>query len=787
MFLEMDLMEISIMLHVGIVLVLLWMLSHFNSCHPVAYFVSLIYLYLVHERYVMRLRKKLEFEGKRQSFRRRVLSDSESVRWLNHAVEKMWPICMEQIASQKILLPIIPWFLEKYKPWTAKKAVVQHLYLGRNPPLFTEMRVLRQCSDDDHLVLELGMNFLTADDMSAILAVKLRKRLGFGMWAKLHITGMHVEGKVLIGVKFLRQWPFLGRLRICFAEPPYFQMTVKPIFTHGLDVTELPGIDGWLDKLLSIAFEQTLVKPNMLVVDVEKFASPQRENWFSVDEKQTLAHAKVEIIEASDMKPSDLNGLADPYVKGQFGPFRFRTKTHKKTLSPKWYEEFMIPVCSWVTPNVLIIEVLDKDRFVDDTLGKCTVNISDFRSGQRHDMWLPLQNIKMGRLHLAITVLEDSTKGSDDAVDAEALNKEDTQNSFATKTADKGSFSPISSKKFPNLPDHFESINVEGQLPNLLDHFEPINVEGQQETGIWVQHPGCEVSQTWEPRKGKARSIETQIHRVPNDSFGSNLSAVSGSPKSDRSSAEENPDAKNRVNRVKQGLRKISSVFQRSPKSEGHSGSLVEVVQSPHANLRAVNDKEVLVKFVVDGNSGPSSDKVSNEGSLSPAGSSPENPSRVKDMAKSILKHAEKSARSIKHVLSRKRSKKSRDPSFVVEQEFSIESDSSDDESSSSLEVKRIPVVSNPMSSSCGNEDTHDTQEHVILTDSSNQVDPAINVEGQLEKMSVEGPNEIDDDEVTKLIKLGNGLIESPKPNPPEGYLKCEKKVEDNPKTDTKV
>lgn len=40
------------------------------------------------------------------------------------------------------------------------------------------------------------MNFLSADDMSAILAVKLRKRLGFGMWAKLHITGMHVEGKV---------------------------------------------------------------------------------------------------------------------------------------------------------------------------------------------------------------------------------------------------------------------------------------------------------------------------------------------------------------------------------------------------------------------------------------------------------------------------------------------------------------------------------------------------------------------------------------------------------------
>ncbi|XVE63261.1 hypothetical protein DITRI_Ditri07aG0005900 [Diplodiscus trichospermus] len=767
----MGLMEISIMHHVGIVLVLLWMLSHFNLCHPVAHFVSLIYLYLVHERYVMRLRKNLEFEEKRQSFRRRVLSDSESVRWLNYVAEKMWPICMEQIASQKILLPIIPWFLEKYKPWTAKKAVVQHLYLGRNPPLLTDIRVLHQCFDDDHLVIELGLNFLTADDMSAILAVKLSKRLGFGMWTKLHITGMHVEGKVLVGVKFLRQWPFLGRLRVCFSEPPYFQMTAKPIFTHGLDVTELPGIAGWLDKLLSIAFEQTLVEPNMLVVDVQKFASPHPENWFSVEEKQPLAHAKVEVIEASDMKPSDLNGLADPYVKGQLGPYRFRTKTHKKTLSPKWHEEFMIPVCTWETPNILIIEVRDKDYFVDDTLGDCTVNISYFRDGKRHDMWLPLQNIKMGRLHLAVTVIEDNIKGMDDAVDAEALDNEDIQISSSIKAVDKGSFSPTSSNKSPNLPDHFE----------------PINVEGQQDTGIWVHQPGNEVSQTWEPRKGKARSLETLIHRVPNDSFGSTISAASGSPKSDRSSAEENPDAKHRVNRVKRFFRKIGSVFKKSPKNEGQSGSLGEVVQSRHANLRAVNNKEVLVKLVVDDNVfGPSSDKVSNKGSLSPTESNPESSTRMKDMAKSILKPAGKSAHSIKYVLSCKGSKKSRDQPAVVEQDFSIESDSSDDESLSPPIVERISVVSNPLSSSSGNDDTH---EHAILTDSVNQVDPAINIEAQVEKGSVEGPNEIadEDDEVISPVKLGNGLIESPKSKPSEGNFECEKKVEDTLQTDTKV
>lgn len=52
--------------------------------------------------------------------------------------------------------------------------------------------------------------------------------------------------QVLIGLKFLRKWPFLGRLRLCFVEAPFFQVTVKPIFSHGLDVTEIPGISGWV-------------------------------------------------------------------------------------------------------------------------------------------------------------------------------------------------------------------------------------------------------------------------------------------------------------------------------------------------------------------------------------------------------------------------------------------------------------------------------------------------------------------------------------------------------------
>ncbi|XP_051151862.1 C2 domain-containing protein At1g53590-like [Andrographis paniculata] len=594
--------DATILHHVCIVFASLWFLNYLNYCSPVAYFLAFIYLYLVHDGYVVKLRKKLQFEESRDANQRRVLVDSESVRWLNLAIEKIWSICMEEIVSQKILLPIVPWFLKKYKPWTAKDIDVQHLYLGRSPPIFTEMRVRHNVAGDDHLVLELGMNFRTADDMSAILGVKLRRRLGFGMLAKLHLLGMHIEGKVLVGIKFLRGWPFIGRLRVCFAGPPYFQMTVKPIFTHGLDVTELPGIAGWIDNLLALVFEQTLVEPNMLVVDVEKFVSPQPgESWFSVDAKEPIAHAVVEVLEAADMKPSDMNGLADPYVKGKLGPYRFRSKTKKKTLAPKWREEFKIPICTWDTLNMLMIEVHDKDHIFDDKLGDCCVNVNELRDGQRHDMWLPLQNIKTGRLHLAVTVLEENgeKQGALSTTEVNGDHKEipfeadSSQKDYKGDLSQGGSFSSRTSEK----------------SPKVADKFEPINIEGQTETGIWIHHPGSEVVQVWQPRKGKNRHLDShklvgQVQVDVADSQGSFKSKGAGSGPIDGSSTDESTEStkSNSKNSFRRGLSKIGSMFHRSPrdKDKPTSPREEELEPSPRDNILASDDKEVGVKLILD-------------------------------------------------------------------------------------------------------------------------------------------------------------------------------------------
>ncbi|CAN1301503.1 C2 domain-containing protein At1g53590 [Linum perenne] len=726
----MDLGEMSIMYHVVIVLFMLFLLSSFDLTHPFAFFLSLIYLYMVHDRYLTKLRKKLQYEETKQANSKRVLSDSETVRWLNHAVEKIWPICMEDITSQKFLLPIIPWFLEKYKPWTAKKAVVQHLYMGRDPPILTDMRVLRQCTGDDHLALEMGLRFCTADDMSAILSVKLRRMLGFGMWTKLHITGLQVEGKVLVGIKFLRRWPFIGRLRLCFAEPPYFQMTVKPIFTHGVDVTVLPGIAGWLEKLLSMAFEQTLVQPNMLVADVEKFVSPCEESWFSVHEKKPIAYAKLEVIEASDMKPSDLNGLADPYVKGKLGPYGFRTKTQWKTLAPKWLEEFEIPIVTWESPNAIAIEVCDKDHFIDDSLGNCTVNINDLRDGERHDMWLPLQNIKIGRLHLALTVHEVKEVLSLIYQEGEDLNKQDVHESFANDTVNRSSFSSMTSEV----------------SEKVADNFEPINIEGQQETRVWIHHPGAEVSQTWEPRKGKTRQVEyTRNGKALGDSFGSSIS--SGVQCNDSSSTDEATEGIKPGNRLRRGLRKITEALRKIPKDDSNPGSYEEAVHSPCANIRAVvnNQKEGGVKFVVeDSLSGRIHGQDSKQLLSSLDLSSIDSPGRgnKKEKAKCILKHMEKSARSLKHMLSRKGSRHSRgDPQLGAGLEMDTKFDTSDDndkeESVPSVQPHRRPNVVNPVKQCYGSNDDSDNAK-----EKSTKVGPIENVTTSEEQSDVNNGEE---------------------------------------------
>ncbi|BAD81628.1 C2 domain-containing protein-like [Oryza sativa Japonica Group] len=612
----MDAGELPIVYHIGIVLAALWAAGSLGFRHSVLFLLAFLYLYMVNARCAMKLRKRIQHEEMKSAYQRRLLSDAESVRWLNYAIKKMWPICMEKIVSQ-LLRPIIPWFLDKFKPWTVSKAGVQELYMGRNSPLFTSMRVLPETSDDDHLVLEIGMNFLSAEDMSAVLSMQLHKSVGLGMTANMHLTSMHVEGKILVGVKFVRSWPFLGRVRLCFVEPPYFQMTVKPLIGHGLDVTEFPGISGWLDKLMDTAFGQTLVEPNMLVIDVEKFVStPSDNDWFSIEERPPVAYVKLEILEGSDMKPSDMNGLSDPYVKGRLGPFKFQTQIQKKTLSPKWFEEFKIPITSWESLNELAMEVCDKDHMFDDSLGTCTIDIHELRGGQRHDKWISLKNVKKGRIHLAITVEDISEeKGLE-----ESSRKVDAELPISTS---------VNKFNADELPD-------EKQV--LVDEVEHINIDGQEQPGgLYVHRPGTGVPKTWESRKGRARNPDTEIYKEVDKSKDAPTPKSSGQGGFFGSFFRKS---------LKKGsFHDIDPGIPTTPGPQSATELDPKIPQTPRPNLKEAGEKRTSIKIVVDEDAKPTRSAGDAE-------------NLTEDVAKVMEKNAGEPGRSLTSILSRKISRK---------------------------------------------------------------------------------------------------------------------------------
>lgn len=353
----------------------------------------------------------------------------------------------------------------------------------------------------------------------------------------------------------------------------------------------------------------------------------------------------------------------------------------------------------------------------------------------------------------------------------------------------------------------------------MPDEFEPINIEGQQQTGIWVHHPGSNVSQTWEPRKREGRRPELEVRKEDNDSMNSPGSIAAGSGQCDSSSESDNP-ARNKLHplgAIKRGLQKIGSVFQRSPRNvkgpiNERLKNIGEVAPSPHINVHAIGEKEVGVKLVYEddnsgavldqksekehgkkeivvnyvlddgnsgaiedrksdkengekeigvnfvsdnNNSGPVEDQKSGEGSLIREKGDAGIPS--KGRMRGILKQAGRSAQSLKHTLSRKDTYKSNE---VPKPSAVTTADISvKDSLSSSEECSPSEEISIESSSAVGsNKESPSHNEETVETVSS--ASPRVIKEPAVRKVSFQG--EVTDANVAvNRESLANKIVSS--------------------------
>lgn len=112
----------------------------------------------------------------------------------------------------------------------------------------------------------------------------------------------------------------------------------------------------------------------------------------------------VRLVEAKNLERADFwTRSSDPYVIFVFGSCSSKSKTIKRNLNPVWNEVFGFKIEENNANAVLSMIVFDFDNFTpDDFIGSSEIDLSQLERGKLYDLWVSLDNVKTGQVHLQI-------------------------------------------------------------------------------------------------------------------------------------------------------------------------------------------------------------------------------------------------------------------------------------------------------------------------------------------------------------------------------------------------
>ncbi|KAJ7294164.1 hypothetical protein O6H91_Y274600 [Diphasiastrum complanatum] len=113
---------------------------------------------------------------------------------------------------------------------------------------------------------------------------------------------------------------------------------------------------------------------------------------------------KVIVLEGRNLAPKDRTGKSDPYLRIQYGKVIRKTKAIAQTLNPTWNESFEFQEMS--DEDYLKLKCYDQDFFTnDENMGIARINLQILEVGVAKDVWVPLEKIETGEIHLKIELL----------------------------------------------------------------------------------------------------------------------------------------------------------------------------------------------------------------------------------------------------------------------------------------------------------------------------------------------------------------------------------------------
>uniref|UniRef100_A0A6J0T2K6 Extended synaptotagmin-1 isoform X3 n=1 Tax=Pogona vitticeps TaxID=103695 RepID=A0A6J0T2K6_9SAUR len=175
-------------------------------------------------------------------------------------------------------------------------------------------------------------------------------------------------------------------MRVLYLEAPEVCINPRPCPPGNLNISESANIGSSVDQ-----------PPRPTT------ASPHAEFG-------TESIIRIHLLEAENLIAKDnfmggmIKGKSDPYVKIRLGGQKFRSRVIKEELNPRWSEIYEVLVTN-IPGQDVEFDLYDKDVDKDDFLGRCKIPLRRVLSSKFVDEWLPLEDVKSGRLHVKLECL----------------------------------------------------------------------------------------------------------------------------------------------------------------------------------------------------------------------------------------------------------------------------------------------------------------------------------------------------------------------------------------------
>ena len=325
-------------------------------------------------------------------------TENEQVEWLNRMLVQMWPYIGGMV--HKILKENVEPELQKSLPKALSSLYFETIDLGNTPPQFKHVVAYDQPKDErqNDYIFDLDLSY--RGDANLKLSVK---------GVNLGISNIELKGPLRVIFKpLVSEYNPVGGLTVFFLNRPQLKFDLNNL----LNVLDFPGLKSTLRRIINDVIASFVVLPNRVVV-------PLAEGVDGSDLQYPIPEGvlRISVLEAKELTACDFGlvnkGKSDPYTIVEVGAQQFRTKIISNNLNPEWNETFEAFVDNHEGQEIGL-QVYDEDTSSKDTkIGFIQTDIDSVVQQGARNVWLPLQGVKQGRVHLQLNWYELSPIASD--------------------------------------------------------------------------------------------------------------------------------------------------------------------------------------------------------------------------------------------------------------------------------------------------------------------------------------------------------------------------------------